>query len=148
MCLCTCVCILHQDPQCIRVYSFHLHLFLLGLPHITGEHGREVVWHGREDQSVRGESVRHQSERMDDCDGGTEYFDLADRTGFNLKGKEGTEGNSSLEMLTQRDNTHHDHNVNKYKSRHTYKALWRYRVLHMKRLSDDKTVTEIPLWHF
>lgn len=72
---------------------------------------------------MRGESVRHQSERMDDCDVGTEYFDLADRTGFNLKGKEGAEGNSSLEMLTQRDNTHHDHNVNKYKSRHTYKAL-------------------------
>lgn len=50
--LCTCVCILHQHPQCIRVNSFHLDLVLLCLSNVTGEHGRKVVRHGREDQSV------------------------------------------------------------------------------------------------
>lgn len=57
--VCTCVCILHKDPQCIRVYSFHLHLILLGLSYIIGEHGCKVVWHRWEDQSVRGESDGH-----------------------------------------------------------------------------------------
>lgn len=59
----TCVCILHQDPQCIRVYTFHLHLLLLGLPHVAGEHGRKVVRHGRENQSVRGERLCQSSFR-------------------------------------------------------------------------------------
>lgn len=53
----TCVCILHQDPQCVRVYSLHLHLILLGFSNIAGEHGSKVVRHGREDESVRTEIV-------------------------------------------------------------------------------------------
>ncbi len=72
----TCICILDQDPQCIRIYSFHLHLILLGLPHITGKHGSKVVWHGWEDQSVRRQSVRRQSEWIDSCNGGMQNFDL------------------------------------------------------------------------
>lgn len=101
-CVCTCVCILHQYPQRVRVDSLHLHLVLLGLPHITGEHGRKVVWHGWENQSVRGESVSHQSERTDSCNGRT-WSALTLLTGQVCTDREkmqNRKGNGSLEKMT------------------------------------------------
>lgn len=66
MVLLTRVGVLHQDPQGVGVHALHLHLVLLGLPHVAGEHRRKVVGHGREDQPAWArEHVSHHSERMD-----------------------------------------------------------------------------------
>ena len=43
---------MNQRSERLRIHSLHLDLLLLGLPHVAGEHGCEIVRHSTQDQSA------------------------------------------------------------------------------------------------